>query len=444
MRTLVVGLARLLLRVFFRRISVVHAERLPASGPVVYVLNHPNGLVDPLFILVFAGRRVSFLAKEPLFHMFFIGWCLRQLEALPVYRTRDHADPAQNRKTFDDARALLARGGSIALFPEGTSHSDPSLKPLKTGAARIALGAAAEPERLPLRIIPVGLAYSAKQHFRSQAQIFVGEPFDVAHVAMTEAGEPPPDPVHALTARIGEALNAVTLQSDRVETLRAIELAERLFSVGDPGDPRDLEAALELKRRLASAEASLRPTEPELVRQVTERVLSHAAALEAFGVAEHHVAPARLGFGFLAGRLLVTLLWLPLSVVALLGVLLNFLPYRFTAFVARRASHGEDDQIATIKLLAALLAYPLGWALLAGLAAAWPSAHRLGAGLTVALAGPLLAYFTLVFRERLGSSLASLRALRLWLFRRRAFTELLAERRAIKDLMSKIAETLPT
>src|ERR1700678_2815811 len=100
MRTLVVSLARLLLWVFFRRVVVVHPERLPPSGPVVYVLNHPNGLIDPLFILVQAGRPVSFLAKEPLFRMFFVGTCLRALDALPVYRTQDHADPKQNAQTF--------------------------------------------------------------------------------------------------------------------------------------------------------------------------------------------------------------------------------------------------------------------------------------------------------------------------------------------------------
>ncbi len=439
MRRLLVAFATLLLRGFFRRIEVSHAERLPGTGPVIYVLNHPNGLVDPLFILAYAGRPVSFLAKEPLFHMFFIGWCLRQLDALPVYRLRDNADPKQNRKTFDDARALLSRGGSIALFPEGTSHSDPQLKPLKTGAARIALGAAAAPQNLPLRIVPVGLTYSKKQTFRSEALVCVGEPFDVPHVEVpAESGEPPPDPVHALTRRIGEAVSAVILQADRVETLRAIAFAHKVFTAEGEAGRSDLNAALELEQRIASAEATLRPRDPALVREITERVLAHGEALEALGVDEHRLSPERLTPGFIAGRLLAALPWLPLTSLALLGVLIALPPYRFTAFVAHRASHGEEDELATIKMLAAALAYPVTWMALALLAffAAGPLY-----GLGALVAGPLLCGLALRLRERLRSLGGLLRAVRLRLFRRRTVEQLVEERRALKDLMTRIAES---
>ena len=67
MRRAVTGLLRLLLRLFFRRIEMVGLENVPADTPVVFAANHPNGLVDPLFILCFAPRPVSFLAKAPLF-----------------------------------------------------------------------------------------------------------------------------------------------------------------------------------------------------------------------------------------------------------------------------------------------------------------------------------------------------------------------------------------
>src|SRR5216117_1508859 len=184
MRTLLRSLLRLVLRIFFSRIEVTGIERVPREGPVIFVLNHPNGLIDPAFLLCLAPRRVSFLAKAPLFRMPVIGAIARAFEAIPVHRRQDEgSDPSHNRETFETARAVLARGGAIALFPEGASHSDPKLRPLKTGAARIALGAAAAlAGPTPIRIVPAGLYYRAKRTFRSAALLHFGEPFAVTPV----------------------------------------------------------------------------------------------------------------------------------------------------------------------------------------------------------------------------------------------------------------------
>src|SRR5207244_11697818 len=167
MRTLVRAVFGLVLRVFFRRIEVSGSAHVPARGPVMFVLNHPNGLIDPGFLLCLAPRRVSFLAKAPLFRMPVIGIFCRAFEAIPVHPRQDEgSDPSHNRETFETARAVLARGGAIAICPEGKSHSDPKLRPLKTGAARIALGAAAAlTGPAPIRIVPAGLYYRAKRTF---------------------------------------------------------------------------------------------------------------------------------------------------------------------------------------------------------------------------------------------------------------------------------------
>src|SRR5947207_3444828 len=205
MRRAVTVLLRVLIRVFFKRIDIVDMERVPADVPVVFAVNHPNALIDPLFLLCFAPRRVAFLAKAPLFRTPLISWFVRGFDSIPVYRREDNFSPAQNRETFTRARETLARGGAIAIFPEGTTHSDPRLKALKTGAARIALGAA-----LPrVSVVPTGLFYTSKQTFRSAAVMYFGEPIDVAPVESDESGEPPHDAVDALTRRIESSLAEV-------------------------------------------------------------------------------------------------------------------------------------------------------------------------------------------------------------------------------------------
>src|SRR5215210_4098640 len=120
------------LRLFFRRIETSRAGLVPASGPLVFVLNHPNGLIDPGLVFAALPRRISFLAKSTLFRMPVIGWLLRTVEALPLYRRADEGeDTSQNLRTFVECRRLLARGRCVALFPEGFSHNAPKLMPVK-------------------------------------------------------------------------------------------------------------------------------------------------------------------------------------------------------------------------------------------------------------------------------------------------------------------------
>ena len=57
MRAFFRALFRLILRIFFRRIEVSGIERVPPRGPVMLVLNHPSGLIDPAFLLCLAPRR---------------------------------------------------------------------------------------------------------------------------------------------------------------------------------------------------------------------------------------------------------------------------------------------------------------------------------------------------------------------------------------------------
>src|SRR5262249_12349961 len=155
---------------------------------------------------------------EPLFRMPVVGSFVRALDSIPVYRRQDPgADVAKNAETFAAARELLVRGGAIAIFPEGVSHTDPKLRPARTGAARIALAAAA---RVPggtaevVRIVPNGLYYTARARFRSGALLTFGRPFEVPVLELAAGEAPPRDAVRDLTARIEDALDALTLQAD--------------------------------------------------------------------------------------------------------------------------------------------------------------------------------------------------------------------------------------
>src|SRR5829696_2050393 len=111
---------------FFRRIELVNSERLPEKSGLIFVSNHPNALIDPALVFIALPRKIAFLAKSTLFKMPVIGYLVRTVGALPLYRQTDAgADVSKNQETFAVARELLKSGGAIALFPEGVSHDSP-------------------------------------------------------------------------------------------------------------------------------------------------------------------------------------------------------------------------------------------------------------------------------------------------------------------------------
>src|SRR6266851_5839187 len=212
-RRITCAILKFALRVYFRRIEVVGLDNVPRDAPIIFVLNHPNALVDPVFLLCLAPRRVSFVAKATLFRMPIISYFVRALDSLPAYRRQDEGqDVSRNLETFAAARRLLARGGTIGICPEGVSHNEPRLKRLKTGAARIALAAASD-GAFDLRIVPVGLYYTEKTTFRSSALLYFAEGLPVKPVTLEPDGTPPREAVRELSDQIETALREVMLHA---------------------------------------------------------------------------------------------------------------------------------------------------------------------------------------------------------------------------------------
>src|SRR6267142_1724504 len=206
-RRIIVAILRFAMRIYFRRVEVVGLEHVPLKSPAIFVLNHPNALVDPAFLLCLAPRRVSFLAKSPLFRMPILGYFVRALDCLPVYRHQDEGeDVSKNREMFVAARALLTRGGTIGICPEGVSHDEPRLRPIKTGAARIALAAVSTGEVAELKIVPAGLYYTSKTKFRSAVLLYFGKPLEVKPAEIGADGNPPRAAVRELSNSIECAL----------------------------------------------------------------------------------------------------------------------------------------------------------------------------------------------------------------------------------------------
>ena len=415
---LLLALARNAVRLYYR-VSRLGGS-VPASGPVILVANHPNGLVDPVLVAGVSARVVRFLGKAPLFDMPLLGAVLRGLRALPVYRAQDGADTRANERTFAAVFAALARGEVVCLFPEGKSHDEPALQALKTGAARMALGAEARSAwNLGVRIVPVGLVYRAKPSFRSRVAVWSGDALDVRDLAALYARDERAA-VQELTERIAGGLRAVTLNLERWEDLPLLELAERILFSERAG-------RLERTQAFARALRTLRAREPARVDELGARISAFGTRLERLGLTAHDL-PERLLLPYRAGAVArfvlcnVLLLFVGLPLAAL-GTLIWFLPHRLAGALPKRFA--TPDVLATARILAGAVFFPL-----------WLSLLALGVGLrfgpdqaaVLALAAPLLGLAALSFRDWRSEVASEVRAF-LCLASRSRLRELLATER---------------
>lgn len=167
---------------YFPISKIINKKGLDVSGPIIIVSNHPNTLLDPLNVLSRTPRRASLLANASMFKHPLANWFLNHF-TIPIHRPGrdDGSRKIDNKESFARAYQHLAKGGMIYIAPEGGSHIERRLRPVKTGTARIALEAEHENEnKLGIRIIPVGLNYEHPNQCGSRILMKVGEPIDVA------------------------------------------------------------------------------------------------------------------------------------------------------------------------------------------------------------------------------------------------------------------------
>jgi glycerol-3-phosphate O-acyltransferase / dihydroxyacetone phosphate acyltransferase len=429
---LVRRLAEALVRLYYPARAVEGRERIPAGKPLVFVLNHPNGLLDPMVLRVVTGWPARFLAKSTLFGNPASRLAMDAFGSIPIYRAHESgargADASRNDASFARCRAELAAGGALALFPEGVSHSDSQLRPLKTGAARIALSAEAEHDgKLGVKLVPVGLYYERKVLFRSSVLLVVGEPIDVAPL-LGDYRRDERRAVAALTATIDARLDEVVVQAESRDLLAGIARVARWTA--DAG-PDDLAARHRRTRELADAYARLRARDPARVEAIAGEVRAYARVLRQLGVRDPwalELAPLRPGA--LAVALAKLCVAAPLAAV---GAVMGWLPYRLAGEIAKRISR-DDDVLGTAKLLTGATFLTLAWGLEAAAAGiAW---GPLWAAPTFA-AGVATGYVALRFDELRQEAAEAWRLVMLRAFHHQTTQRLAERRRALADAVAR-------
>jgi 1-acyl-sn-glycerol-3-phosphate acyltransferase len=334
---------------FHRSVDVAWRDRLPTDRPVLIVANHGNGFVDPVVVAAVLGRLPRFLAKAALWKVVVARPFLGLAGVLPVYRRGDGDTVSNNASVFDACHRELARGATVAIFPEGTTGDRPGLDRVKSGAARIALGAL--PTSPDLVIVPIGMAFESKIETRSRVAVMFGAPIDVGDFVgdgLGADGEPTRADARVLTDRVTESLQAVSPDFADVEE-RELLRAAGAIECRDRSRRSTFADHEIVARRIAGGDDTMR-------RSVIDAYREFATRLHLIGISDDQLRPDRIPLA----RLAVSAVALVVAGSALVAVTLIHVPAIVIVTVGTGVVRSTATK-GTVRLLLGLVTMLLTW-----------------------------------------------------------------------------------
>ncbi len=168
---IVVFLVRIAYAVWYN-VKVEGRENIPKKGSYIFASNH-RSYADPVLVVICGRGRFAFMAKSELFQNKLFAGLIRVLGAFPVERGKGDTE------AIDRAINTVKNGTHLLIFPEGTRSMTGKVGKGKTGVALIAARAGAD-------VIPVGINFEGKLHFRSKIVVRYGKPIPAARLALEE------------------------------------------------------------------------------------------------------------------------------------------------------------------------------------------------------------------------------------------------------------------
>ena len=349
-----------MVNVFYKRIHVEHKDRFPKIGPVILASNHPNTMMDPLLVALASGRSPHFLGKSTLFRTKIAQWFFKSVHVLPVYRKQDaEKEMGKNADVFEKCFQSLEGGNALVIMPEGMSQMDGTLHELKTGTARIGLGAEVRHAfELGVQIVPAGINYSAPTEFFSDVHCRFGRPINLGEYKdLYEKDEY--EAVYEVTRQIRDALEKLTTTVESSETAGVLNDLKKIYKMElavDLGLQEEIKTHdFSMTRGMADAINWYHAEYPQSFSQMEKQMTQYLAKIEGLELRDELLSSARgqRTFARRALGLLGVIIGLP---IYLWGVFNNFLAYRIPRYLVK-ALDTSLEYLSSIKMLSGFVIF---------------------------------------------------------------------------------------
>lgn len=455
------------LDLYFVDIQSRGQEHVPAEGPLIFAANHPNSIMDTVLLGTQTSRQVHYLARSGLYDNPLVARLFDAVGVIPVYRSQDNTDTNKNQSTFERAFELLEQGRCLGIFPEGRNSEERRVLEIKTGTARIALGAEARHDfSLGVRIVPVGLNFLDRDQFLTAVLLRFGEPIRVEQWA-EQWVEDDREAVRDLTRVIQKGIEQQTvhvaddLVAELTEALLQISGAELLTTLAPPADEGtweeatedqdgrgwrrrlfdvlrsveapeadELEESFELHQQLADALTARQRTHPEEMARLRAAIRSYRDHLSQVRLRDDFGERDPGGLSSRKDAVRLTAYALLYGPIAIWGLIHNVLPYQLARLAALRA---PDEAIRAMTAFLAGAVFFIAWYGLIGWGLwAWNKESAWVALLYVATLGPA-GFFFLNYRRRVAGWRDRILTRTLFRTRRNLAHALMRERERLLD-----------
>ncbi len=353
--------SRLVVKVFYSKFEITGQEHIPKESEqgsgIIFCVNHVNALIDAVVLQASTDKSVRPLARSGLFNNAILKSILELIGAVPIYRRKtDDTDTSKNQDTFEKCYELLAQNETLVIFPEGQSHSDSYVHDIKTGAARMALGAL-DTNKIAPTVIPVGLTFVRKKMARSEVLVHYGKPIDLEVADDLDEYEA----VRLVTDRVQRGIESVTLNAPSWKDIDLVRKLDGFFTMRH-GKRRTatLKQRFASMQRLIEAQSLLREHEPDRVRSLMSKLRLFERLCKVCGINNYHLAIKYKPFFLIAYTLRTLGILLIGFPIAFYGMLNSYIPYKITSLLTHKFSKGRD-QYDTARVLIGIAAFSLFW-----------------------------------------------------------------------------------